>query len=117
MKLWDNGLTETCMCHQSHLASNHIGAIMPSTNIYWILQKQFNYTGLPEFEGLVKRFGALPNDSNIYWIPFKQHSSLGRSETRTPLTHLYHSVIVRTATHFGQSFSYSAYYNSYKYYH
>ena len=80
------------MCHQSHLTSNHIGAIMPSTNIYWIPQKQFNYTGMPEFEGLVKRFGALPNDSNIYWTPFKQHSNLGRSGTRTPLTHLSHSV-------------------------
>ena len=46
---------------------------------------------MPEFEGWVKRFGALPNDSNIYWIPFKQHINLGRSETRTPLTHSSHS--------------------------
>ena len=49
---------------------------------------------MPEFEGLVKRFGALPNDSDHdsdkYWIPFKQHSNLGRSEIRTPLTHLSH---------------------------
>ena len=37
--LWDKKLTETCMCHQSHLTPNHIGAIMPSTNIYWITQK------------------------------------------------------------------------------
>ena len=48
---------------------------------------------MPEFEGLVKRFGALPNDSNIYWIPFKQLSNLGRSEARTILTHLSHSEI------------------------
>ena len=48
---------------------------------------------MPEFEGLVKRFGALPNDSDIYWIPFNQHSNLGRSEIRTPLTHLSHSEI------------------------
>ena len=37
--LWDNGLIEACMCHQSHLTSNHIGAIKPSTNIYLIPQK------------------------------------------------------------------------------
>ena len=61
LPLWDNGLTKTCMCHQSHLTSNHIGAITPSTNIYWIPKNQFNYTNMPEFEGLVRRFGAPPN--------------------------------------------------------
>ena len=39
VSLWDKRLTETYMCHQSHLTPNHIGAIMPSTNIYWITQK------------------------------------------------------------------------------
>ena len=53
---------------------------------------------MPEFKGLVKRFGALPNDSNIYWIPFKQHSNLGRSESWTPLTHLSHSVYPVTSS-------------------
>ena len=48
---------------------------------------------MPEFGGLVKRFGTLPNDSDIYWIPLKQHSNLGRSEIRTPLTHLSHGAI------------------------
>ena len=54
-------MTETCMCHQSHLTYNHIGAIMPSTNIYWIPKKIFNYTGMPEFKDLVNRFGVPPN--------------------------------------------------------
>ena len=47
---------------------------------------------MPKSEGLVKRFGALLNDANIYWIPFNQHANLGRSKTRTPLTHLSHNV-------------------------